>query len=111
MRKVSIVGAGLSKFGERWDASFRDMIFEASYMALEDAKMEGKDLEAIYGGTMAPGRLIGQEHVGALIADQLGLNPIPSTRVEAACASGGVALRNAYFAIASGMYDIVAVGG
>lgn len=111
MRKVSIVGAGMSKFGERWDASFRDMIFEASYMALEDAKMEGKDLQAIYGGTMAPGRLIGQEHVGALIADQLGLNPIPSTRVEAACASGGVALRNAYFAIASGMYDIVAVGG
>ncbi|MBI5225449.1 thiolase domain-containing protein [Candidatus Micrarchaeota archaeon] len=111
MRKVAIVGAGLSKFGERWDASFRDLIFEASSMALEDAKMEGSDLQAIYGGTMAPGRLIGQEHVGALIADQLGLTPIASTRVEAACASGSVALRNAYFAIASGMYDIVAVGG
>ncbi len=111
MRKVAIVGGGLSKFGERWDASFRDLIFEAAYMALEDAKMEGKDLQAIYGGTMAPGRLVGQEHVGALIADQLGLNPIPSTRVEAACASGSVALRNAYLAIASGMHDIVAVGG
>lgn len=111
MRKVSIVGAGLSKFGERWDAGFRDLIFEAAAMALEDAKMEGKDIEAIYGGTMAPGRLIGQEHVGALIADQLGLTPIASTRVEAACASGSVALRNAYFAIASGMYDVVAVGG
>ncbi len=111
MRKVTIVGAGLSKFGERWDASFRDLISEAAVMALADAKMEGKDLQAIYGGTMAPGRLIGQEHVGALIADQLGLNPIPSTRVEAACASGSVAFRNAYLAVASGMYDIVAVGG
>ena len=49
--------------------------------------------------------------MGALIADQLGMNPIPSTRVEAACASGGLALRNAYLAIASGAYDIVAVGG
>ncbi|MFH1257759.1 MAG: thiolase domain-containing protein [Candidatus Micrarchaeota archaeon] len=111
MRKVSIIGAGLSKFGERWDAAFRDLIAEAATMALADAKIEGKDLQAIYGGTMAPGRLIGQEHVGALIADQLGLTPISSTRVEAACASGSVALRNAYFAIASGMYDVVAVGG
>ncbi|MFH1200657.1 MAG: thiolase domain-containing protein [Candidatus Micrarchaeota archaeon] len=111
MRKVSIVGAGLSVFGERWDASFRELMFEAASVAIEDAKMEGKDIEAIYGGSMAPGRLIGQEHIGALLADQLGLNPIPSTRVEAACASGGVALRCGYLAIASGMYDIVAVGG
>lgn len=60
---------------------------------------------------MASGRFIAQEHIGALIADQLGLNPIPATRVEAACASGGVALRNAYLAVASGAYDIIAVGG
>jgi acetyl-CoA C-acetyltransferase len=111
MRKVAIVGAGLSKFGERWDSSFRDLIFEAAAMAIADAKIEGKDIQAIWGGTMAPGRLIGQEHVGALIADQLGLNPIASTRVEAACASGSVALRSAYLAVASGMYDLVAVGG
>ncbi|MFH1106854.1 MAG: thiolase domain-containing protein [Candidatus Micrarchaeota archaeon] len=111
MRKVSIVGAGLSAFGERWDASFREMMFEAASAALEDAKMEGKDIQALYGGSMAPGRLIGQEHIGALMADQLGLNPIPSTRVEAACASGGVALRSGYLAVASGMYDVVAVGG
>ena len=54
---------------------------------------------------------VGQEHIGALIADQLGLNPIPSTRLEAACASGGVALRNGYMAVASGMHDTVAGGG
>lgn len=111
MRKVSIIGAGLSKFGERWDASFRDLVYEAGIAAIEDARVEGKDIQAIIGGSMAPGRLIGQEHIGALIADQLGLNPIPSTRVEAACASGGVALRQGYLAIASGAYDIVAVGG
>ncbi|MBM3228806.1 thiolase domain-containing protein, partial [Candidatus Parvarchaeota archaeon] len=61
--------------------------------------------------TMAAGRLIGQEHIGALIADFMGLNPIPATRVEAACASGGVAFRQGYTAVASGIHDIVVAGG
>ncbi|MDD5163642.1 MAG: thiolase domain-containing protein [Candidatus ainarchaeum sp.] len=111
MRSVSIIGTGLTKFGEHWDKSFRELIAEAGVKAIESAKIEGKTIEAIYGGCMASGRLIGQEHIGALIADQLGLNPIPSTRVEAACASGGVALRSGILAISSGTYDIVAVGG
>ncbi len=111
MRSVSIVSGAMTKFGEHWEKSFRDLIGEAGLRALEESGLEGKDIQAIYGGSMASGRMIGQEHIGALIADQLGLNPIPSTRLEAACASGGVALRNAYLAVASGMYDIVAVGG
>ncbi len=111
MRNVSIIGAGLTPFGERWDTSFRELVYEAATAAIADSKVEGKDIQAIYGGTMAPGRLIGQEHIGALIADQLGLNPIPSVRLEAACASGGVALRQAYLSVASGAHDIVAVGG
>lgn len=111
MRSVSIVGGAQTKFGELWDKSLRDLIAEAGITALESSGLEGKDIQAVYGGCMASGRLIGQEHIGALIVDQLGLNPIPSTRLEAACASGGVALRNAYLAVASGMYDIVAVGG
>ncbi|OIO25285.1 acetyl-CoA acetyltransferase [Candidatus Micrarchaeota archaeon CG1_02_55_22] len=111
MRSVSIIGAGMTKFGEHWDASFRDLIVEAGVKAVTDAGVAGKDLQAIYGGCMASGRFIGQEHIGALIADQLGLNPLPSTRLEAACASGSVALRAGYMAVASGMYDVVAVGG
>jgi len=111
MRSVSIIGVGCTKFGEHWDKSFRELIAEAGMKAIEDSGIEGKDIQAIYGGTMASGRFIGQEHIGALIADQLGLTPIPATRVEAACASGGVALRTAYLAIKSGEYNIVAVGG
>ena len=111
MNNVSIIGVGLTKFGEHWGKSFRELIAEAGIKAVADSGVEGNDIEAIYGGCMASGRFIGQEHIGALIAEQLGLNPIPSTRMEAACASGGVALRNAYIAVASGMYDIVAVGG
>ncbi len=111
MRSVSIIGCGLTKFGEHWNTSFREMIAEAGSKAVLDANVEGKEIQAIYGGCMASGRLVGQEHVGALLADQLGLNPISSIRCEAACASGSVALRSAYFAVASGMYDVVAVGG
>ncbi len=111
MRKVSVIGVGLTKFGENWDTSFRELIVEAGVKAVEAAGLHGKELEAVYGGTMASGAFIGQEHVGSLIADQLGVNPIPSTRVEAACASGSVALRSAFLAVASGAHDIVAVGG
>ncbi len=111
MTEVVIVGAGMTKFGEHWERSFRELIAEAAIKAIGDAGIKGEQIEAIYGGCMASGRFIGQEHIGALIADQLGLNPIPSTRCEAACASGGVALRNGYLAIKSGEHDVVAVGG
>ncbi|MEM3555815.1 MAG: thiolase domain-containing protein [Candidatus Micrarchaeia archaeon] len=111
MRRVAIVGAAMTKFGEEWERGFREMIAEAGVKAIEDANMSGKEIDAIYGGTMAAGRLIGQEHITALIADYMGLNPIPATRVEAACASGGVALRTGYLAVASGLHDVVVVGG
>jgi len=111
MRSVSIIGTGCTRFGEHWDKSFRQLIAEAGIEAIMSAGIEGKDVQALFGGSMASGKFIGQEHIGALIADQLGLNPIPATRVENACASGGTALRMGYMAIKSGDYDIVAVGG
>jgi len=111
MRSVSIIGIGLTKFGEHWETGFRELIVEAAAKAVADAGIEGKEIQALYGGVMASGRLMGQRHIGALLADQLGMNPLASTRVEAACASGGVAVRSGYLAVASGMYDVVAVGG
>ncbi|MDE1797788.1 MAG: thiolase domain-containing protein [Candidatus Micrarchaeota archaeon] len=111
MRKVAIVGVGMSKFGEEWGRGFRDLIIDAGSRAMADANLHGAEIDALYCGTMAPGPLIGQEHAGALLADWMGLNPVPSTRVEAACASGGVALRSGFLAVASGYHDCVVVGG
>jgi len=113
MREVAIVGIGCTKFGEMWDKSFRDLFIEAGLMALEDAGMSGAQVEALYGGNMSSGIFIEQEHVGALIADYSGLisNNIPSTRVEAACASGGLALRSGIIAVASEYHDIVISAG
>jgi acetyl-CoA C-acetyltransferase len=113
MREVAIVGLGCTRFGEMWDKSFRDLFIEAGLMALEDAGMSGAQVEALYGGNMSSGIFIEQEHVGALIADYSGLisNNVPSTRVEAACASGGLALRSGIIAVASEYHDIVISAG
>jgi len=113
MRSVSIIGIACTKFGERWDVSLRDMIAEAGVMAIEDAKIAGDQIEALFVGNMSGGRFVEQEHIGALIADCAGLSRlhIPSTRVEAACASGGLALRQGVLAVASGYHDIVIAAG
>jgi acetyl-CoA C-acetyltransferase len=110
-REVAIVGVGSTSFGEHWQKGLRDLALEASLEAVEEAGIRGKEIQEIYVGNMSGGMFVGQEHVAALAADFLGLNPAPAIRVEAACASGGVALRQGYISIASGLYDLVAVGG
>ncbi len=111
MRKVAVIGVGLTKFGELWDVSFRRMMIEAGARAIEDAKIDGKLIDAIYVGNMSSGQFISQEHIASLIADHAGLTPKPCTRVEAACASGGLALRQAVITVASGIHDIVVAAG
>ncbi|MFA6097067.1 MAG: thiolase domain-containing protein [Candidatus Paceibacterota bacterium] len=113
MRKVAIVGVGCTEFGELWDKSFRDLFVKAGADAVFDAGIQAKEIEAMYIGNMSGGRFIGQEHIGALVADYSGLanRHIPSTHVEAACASGGLALRQAIIAVGSGCHDIVIAGG
>ncbi|MBI4199159.1 MAG: acetyl-CoA acetyltransferase [Chloroflexi bacterium] len=103
--RVAIVGAGCSKFGERWDKSPEDLIIEAVYEAYEDAGIEPKDIQAAWVGTARSGE------GGVSLADPLKLRDIPVTRVENACTTGHEALRNAAFGIASGMYDVVLAVG
>ncbi|MDD5022550.1 MAG: thiolase domain-containing protein [Candidatus ainarchaeum sp.] len=111
MRDVAIIGVGMTSFGEHWSKGFRELVVEAGTNALKDAGISGEKVDAGFVGTMASGKLIGQEHIGALIADFMGLNPIPITRVEGACASGSLALRQGIMAVSSGMHDTVVVGG
>ncbi len=113
MREVAIIGAGETKYGEHWEKSLRDLAVEAGLKAIEDSSIYAEDIQAIFGGNMSAGSFVGQDHVGALIADFAGLaeTKIPAMRVEAACASGAAALHAGYLAVASGMYDLVLVGG
>ncbi|ODS41988.1 MAG: acetyl-CoA acetyltransferase [Candidatus Altiarchaeales archaeon IMC4] len=111
MTRVAIIGVGMTPFMEHWQEGYRDLITRAGAQAVNDAGIEGNDIDAFYVGAMSPGQLIGQEHIGALIADFVGLSEKASTRVEGACASGGLALRQAYLSIKAGMNDIVVAAG
>jgi acetyl-CoA C-acetyltransferase len=109
MREVAIVSAGMTRFGELWESSLRDLFVEAATEALENAKVDR--IDSIYVGNMAAGQFVGQEHLGPLMADHLGMAGVAATRVECACASGGVALRSAFLEVASGASDLVLATG
>ncbi len=110
MQKIVAVGIGITKFGEHWEKSLRELAIEAALHAIKDAGIEREQIDALWIGNMSSGRFTGQEHLGALIAGELGLN-VSSTRVEAACASGGLAIRQAYLALLSGEIDCALVLG
>jgi len=109
MREVAIVAAGMTNFGELWQSSLRRMFVDAASEALEAAGV--KKVDSIYIGNMSAGQFVGQEHLGPLMAGELGQAGAAAARVESACASGGVALRTAFMDVASGMSDLVLATG
>jgi acetyl-CoA C-acetyltransferase len=114
-RKVAVVGSGMTRFHHRIhaDKTSREIFTEAALeaMASVDKGIESKDIEALYLGSFSSDVSEHQSHLGPLMVDWLGLCPIPSVRVEDACASAGVALQIGVLAVASGMFDVVMVGG
>jgi len=109
MREVAIIGIGMNKWGELWEKSLRDIFTEAALEAIKDSGVD--HIDSMYVGCMSSGLFVDQEHLASLLADYLGVTPIPSSRVESACASGGLAVRMGFLDVASGMSDIVLVGG
>jgi acetyl-CoA C-acetyltransferase len=109
MRKVAIIGIGQTSVGEHWEVSLRDLAAGAMLSALKDARRESAD--AIFVGNMLSGILTGQENLGALVADWVGLRHREAFKVEAACGSGAAAFRVALMAVASGIIEsALAVG-
>ncbi|MCK4443702.1 MAG: thiolase domain-containing protein, partial [Thermoplasmata archaeon] len=113
MRDVAIIGIGDTKFGELWDRSFREIGIEAGLGAIEDSGITGQQIDALFVGNMSAGKFIEQEHVATLVSDYSGLSPrhIPTYRIESAGACGASALACARMSVASGIYNIVVVGG
>jgi acetyl-CoA C-acetyltransferase len=109
MREVAVVGVGQTPVGEHWDLSLRHLALHAVQAAVADAGMP--QIDALYVGNMLSGELAGQEHLGPLVADFAGLRGIEAFKVEAACGSGGAALRLGYMAVGSGLVDTVVVVG
>jgi acetyl-CoA C-acetyltransferase len=113
MREVAVIGIGITRFGELWDKSLRHLGLEAGYQAILDAGITSDDIDALYIGNMSSGSAIAQEHIAPLFADEVGLTRghIPATGIEAASASGGLAFRQGYLAVAAGQHELVVVGG
>ena len=109
MRDVSIIGLGQTPVGEHWEKSLKDLAGEAIQAAIKDAQVERVDV--LYVGNMCSGTLNGQEHLGALISDWVGLRGVEAVKIEAACGSGAAALRLGYVAVAGELADFVVVAG
>jgi acetyl-CoA C-acetyltransferase len=113
-RKVAIVGAGMSQFGQHFPVKrVPDLWIDAWIDAVKtvDNGIEPKDVEALLIGNYSADLFNHQGHLGPQLANIVGLSPKPSSRFEGACASGGIAFRQGIIGVASGMYDVVAVGG
>jgi acetyl-CoA C-acetyltransferase len=111
MRSVSIVATGKTRFGPFPELTIRDLARQAGQKCLETAQADPAQVEALYVGNFAGPSFVGQNHLAPYIGSALGLEGVPCTRFEAACASSGAAFFHAFGAVAGGLYDVVLVLG
>lgn len=113
MQNVYIIGVGNTPVGEHYPLSLNDLAFESLRHALKDIPQppDPSRIQSLYVANAMGDTLAGRSHLGTVLATAAGLNDIEALRVEAAGASGGVALHQATCAIASGVKDLVAVLG
>ena len=105
--RVAVVGMGCTRFGEIFNWSDQDLMVESCHAALEDAKMDLKEIKAAWLGIQGAETGFG----GCKLARALKTDYIPVTRVENYCATGIEAFRNASYAVAAGISDIALACG
>jgi len=108
--KISISGLYQTQFGELWDQSLEDLISKAANGCLKDSGITISQVQSVFIGNMLGGVNENKQHLSSLVS-QLLKTQVPVTRVESACASGGMALRLAIQAINSGDIDNALVVG
>ncbi len=111
MRDVYIIGAGMTQFGKHLERGLRDLGREACLIAIQDAGVMPKDIEAGYCGNALAPAIQGETGVGQNVFWEVGISGIPIVNVENACASGSTALREGWMAVAGGFHDVVIVAG
>jgi acetyl-CoA acetyltransferase len=110
MRRVAVIGVGVTKFGKH-ERSSAELFAEAARDAILDAGIEPRAVQALYYGNVTGGESERQLHMGPQAATLLGLPTIPTTRFENACATTHAAFRHAVMEVGSGVSDVVVVGG
>jgi acetyl-CoA C-acetyltransferase len=109
MRKVAILGIGQTPVDEHWEQSLRELAGAAVFAALQDAGLERVD--ALFVGNMLAPLVDGQNQLGTLLADWVGMWGQEAVKIEAACGSGAAAFRAALMAVAAGEIEsAVALG-
>lgn len=106
---IFVKGIGMTPFGTLPDQTLKDLLLKASEEAIVDAG--SPKIDAVFVGNYMGGTAYKQEILGAIVANDLGLGSVPTAKLEGACASGGIALRQGYLGILSGEYDTVLVVG
>ena len=110
MRRVAVIGVGVTKFGKH-ERTSAELFAQAATEAIDDAEIPAPAIQALYYGNVTGGEGERQLHMGPLAASLLGLPTIPTTRFENACATTHAAFRHAVMEIAAGISDVVMVGG
>ena len=110
MRRVAVIGVGVTKFGKH-ERTSGELFAEAAADALADAELPVSAVQALYYGNVVGGETEKQLHTGPQAASLLGIPTVPTTRFETACASSHAAFRHAVMEIAAGISDVVLVGG
>jgi len=111
MRKVAVVGVGMTKFSGKQDNTAVELFAEAAIDAINESNLKPKDIQALFMGNALSDFAEGQAQPQAFVADYIGAYNVPANRYENACASSSAAFRDAFMWVASGFYDIVLVGG
>jgi acetyl-CoA acetyltransferase len=111
MRKVAVVGVGMTKFSGKQEKTAVELFAEAALDALNEANLKPKDIQALFMGNVLSDFAEGQSQAQAFVADYIGASHVPANRYENACASASAAFRDAFLWVASGFYDIVLAGG
>src|SRR5947199_7077477 len=111
MRAVAVIGAGKTPFGAFPDRDLRSLAVEAGEKCLRNAHITPSQIESFYLGNFAGPSFVGQNHLAPYVSTALGIHNVPSTRIEAACASSGSAFFHAVMAVGAGIYDLVMVVG
>ncbi len=108
MDNVYVIGVGMIRFGKYADKTVKSMAHEALELALKDANLEKKHLNAAFVANSYWGIFSNQHSIkGQVILRATGIQGIPVTNVENACAGASTALYLSYMGIKAGMYDVV----
>ncbi len=111
MNKVAIIGVGHTKFGKLEDKNLLDLLCDASLQAIENSNTNDKDFDAVYVSCMLAETLNHMTAIASAVVDRIGLIPAAADHVKNGPASGGSAIKNAFYSITSGACDMVLVVG